>query len=606
MTDAVLNEKIEEWLKWDKNPKTKAEIENLVNEQNYGELKSRLLERMEFGTAGLRSRMGAGYTMMNDLTIIQTGQGFLEYLKEQFGLDLHKYGIIIGYDARHNSNRFAKLTANIFLRENVPVYLFRQITPTPFVPYGILKYKCCAGIMVTASHNPKEDNGYKVYFNNGAQIIPPHDQGIAGSILKNLEPKIESWNIDCVDSHPLRKDPYDEVYQSYFEDLKNLSHRRENNSKTSLKITYTAMHGVGHQFSIESFKSFNLNPFIPVVEQVQPDPEFPTVKFPNPEEGKSSLNLAIKTANENDSTLIVANDPDADRLAIAEKLPNGEWKIFNGNEIATLLGWWIWFNYKQENPNTNEYKDVYMLYSTVSSHILKSIAQKEGFNCEDTLTGFKWMGNRAHELLNQNKKVIFCFEEAIGFMCGSRVLDKDGISAEAVCSELAVFLKEVENKSLIEKLDWIYDTYGYHVSNNSYYLCYEQHNIVSMFEKIRHHDPQNEDYTYPEYCGRFKIDKIRDLTAGLVVDFKDDGKRSTPNFPTSKSSQMITFYFENGCVLTIRTSGTEPKIKWYSEIKETDKSKSREEIKNELDELVQSMIAEFYKPEVHNLKARST
>lgn len=177
-------------------------------------------------------------------------------------------------------------------------------------------------------------------------------------------------------------------------------------------------------------------------------------------EGKSSLNLAIKTANENDSTIIIANDPDADRLAVAEKLSTGEWKILNGNEIASLLGWWIWHNFKENNKDLVEgdkSKEIYMLYSTVSSHILKAIAQKEGFSCEDTLTGFKWMGNRAHDLMKENKRVIFCFEEAIGFMCGTSVLDKDGVSAEAVISELAVYLREVEQKSLVEKLDWIYD-----------------------------------------------------------------------------------------------------------------------------------------------------
>lgn len=382
---------------------------------------------MEFGTAGLRSRMGAGYSMMNDLTIIQTGQGFLQYLQKQFGEKLNKNGVIIGHDARHNSHRFARLTANIFLRANVPVYLFRQITPTPFVPYGILKYKCCAGVMVTASHNPKEDNGYKVYFDNGAQIIPPHDKGIAESILANLVPRDESWDIENVDSHSLRKDPFDEVYSGYFNDLKKHCHFSDLNAKTPLVFTYTAMHGVGYQFSIESFKTFNLKPFIPVKEQIEPDPEFPTVKFPNPEEGKSSLNLAIKTANENNSTIIIANDPDADRLAVAEKNSNGEWKIFNGNEIGALLGWWMWDNFKRAHKSSFENdkdfaKNAYMLYSTVSSSVLSSIAEKEGFNSEDTLTGFKWMGNRAHDLLKDNKHVVFSFEEAIGFMCG-KLLD---------------------------------------------------------------------------------------------------------------------------------------------------------------------------------------
>ena len=319
------------------------------------------------------------------------------------------------------------------------------------------------------------------------------------------------------------------------------------------------MHGVGYEFSVESFKAFNLNPFIPVVEQIQPDPEFPTVKFPNPEEGKSALNLAIKTANENGSTIILANDPDADRLAVAEKKKDGEWKIFNGNEIGSLFGWWLWHNYKQTNKehfekDPNFGKNAYMLYSTVSSQILNSIAKVEGFNSEDTLTGFKWMGNRTHDLLKENKKVLFAFEEAIGFMCGTSVLDKDGVSAEATIAEMAIYLKEVENKTLSDQLDAIYDKYGYHVSNNSYFLCYEQENIRNMFNKLRHYTNSVTDaeytvsfqssldflscefakssfrllFKYPDKCGPYKIQKIRDLTADVTIDFTDNGKISKP------------------------------------------------------------------------------
>jgi phosphoglucomutase/phosphopentomutase len=216
------------------------------------------------------------------------------------------------------------------------------------------------------------------------------------------------------------------------------------------------MHGVGYEYAVEVFKAFNHKPFVPVLEQVQPDPEFPTVKFPNPEEGKSALNLSIETANRNNSRVIIANDPDADRLAVAERLPSGQWKIFTGNELGALFGWWLWFNYKQHNQDSNDYKNVYMLYSTVSSNILNSIAQVEGFNCEDTLTGFKWMGNRSVELMRDSKKVLFAFEEAIGFMCSTNVLDKDGISASAVVAEMAVYLHENEKRTLNEQIDWLY------------------------------------------------------------------------------------------------------------------------------------------------------
>ncbi len=318
--------------------------------------------------------------------------------------------------------------------------------------------------MITASHNPKEDNGYKVYFDNGSQIISPHDKGIASCIYENLKPRTDSWAIENVDANDLRVEPFDEVYQDYFASLKKMCNHSDLNAITPLRFTYTAMHGVGYEFSVESFKSFNHIPFISVKEQIQPDPEFPTVAFPNPEEGKSALNLAIKTANENGSTVILANDPDADRLAVAEKNPqSNEWRIFNGNEIGALFGWWIWLCYKEKNKAALEAqpdlaKNVYMLYSTVSSQILRSISEKEGFACEDTLTGFKWMGNRAHDLINnENKEVIFCFEEAIGFLCSSNVLDKDGISAEAIMAEMAVYLESVEKRNLAAQLDWIYN-----------------------------------------------------------------------------------------------------------------------------------------------------
>ena len=206
--------------------------------------------------------------------------------------------------------------------------------------------------------------------------------------------------------------------------------KRELNSQTSLIFTYTAMHGVGYQFSLESFRSFGHKAFVPVAEQVQPDPDFPTVTFPNPEEGKSALNLAIRTADAAGSTIILANDPDADRLAVAEKDKDGAWKIFNGNEIGALLGWWMWESYKRKHENDIDWngKDAYMLYSTVSSHVLRAIAEKEGFSCQDTLTGFKWMGNMTHDLIKQKKHVLFCFEEAIGFMCGERSNKQNSLS----------------------------------------------------------------------------------------------------------------------------------------------------------------------------------
>ena len=336
-------------------------------------------------------------------------------------------------------------------------------------------------------------------------------------------------------------------------------------------ITYTAMHGVGYKFVRAAFEKMGLPSVVPVEEQCEPDPEFPTVKYPNPEEGKAALDLSIKTANEKGSSVILANDPDADRLAVAEKLSPGTWKVLSGNELGTLIGWWLLENHKARIDRNDEVAHLdgcYMLSSTVSSRILKTMAEVEGFRFEETLTGFKWMGNRADQLIKEGKTVLFAFEEAIGYMCGSTVLDKDGVSAAYVVAQLVHYLY-ASNSNLVQKLNEIYRKYGSHVTHNSYYFCYDSKVINSIFERIRNFESDEENIAdkYPKFLNGIPLESFRDLTAGI----DSSQPEYTPILPTSKSSQMITFYLSNGIVLTVRTSGTEPKIKFYSEF--YDKSK---------------------------------
>uniref|UniRef100_H2Y5I8 Phosphoglucomutase-2 n=1 Tax=Ciona savignyi TaxID=51511 RepID=H2Y5I8_CIOSA len=599
----VLDQAISTWLEWDKNEKTKNEIKKLSEAGKFDDLK-KLLKRMEFGTAGLRAEMGAGNSRMNDLTIIQTTQGFCKYLFQQFGDDLKSKGVIIGFDSRHNSTRFARLAANVFGLQGVKVYLYSKIVPTPFVPYGVLRYKTCAGIMVTASHNPKQDNGYKVYWDNGAQIIPPHDTGIAECISSSLPPSCdEVWNEDLMKGKPNLIDPYDDVMEAYYKDLNNYCMYRSTNSSTNLRFTYTPVHGVGLAFARKSFETFSLPKFEDVPEQMNPDPEFSTVKYPNPEEGKGVLLLAMRTADSTGCRIILANDPDADRLAIAEKREDGSWKVFSGNELGSLIGWWTWYSFITKNPSVDR-SNVYMLSSTVSSMILRSIAQKEGFSFEDTLTGFKWMGNRTDQLLKEGKTVLFAFEEAIGYMIGTNVLDKDGISAMSVVAECACHLN-TKNITLTQQLHNIYNTYGDHITSNSYFICHDSDKINDMFQRLRNYgncdviiDPSTGN-KYPSSAGKFKIDAIRDLTTGF--DSRQSDNKAI--LPTTPSSHMITFYFSNGVVLTIRTSGTEPKIKYYSEMCG---SVGREDLVAELNELVNVMCQEFYQPEKNGFLTRPT
>lgn len=591
----TLDKRIEEWLRWDKNPKTFEEIKTLLLAKEYEKLAVRLEKRMEFGTAGIRSVFGAGFSRMNDLTVIQTSQGLCKYLMKQFP-DINKKGVVIGHDARHGSHSFARLCAAVFLSHNIKVFLFSDIVPTPFVPYSVSKYACVAGVMVTASHNPKEDNGYKVYYSNAAQIIPPHDGGISNSILENLEPWEASWDSELHKTSPLCIDPLKEVKESYFDDIQCHCHFRDTNKKSQLKITYTAMHGVGQIYAELAFKAFSLNPFVTVKEQAVPDPEFPTVKFPNPEEGKSALNLSIKASNENGCKVIVANDPDADRLAVAEKQPDGTWRVFTGNEIGCLLGWWSFFNHKRSNPDQYSGNQVYMLHSAVSSKMLQSIAAAEGFCAEETLTGFKWLANKAIDLMNEGKTVLFAFEEAIGFMYGPQVLDKDGICAAAVMGELASYLYN-QSITLTDQFDLLSKRYGVHVSNNSYFICHSKPTIEAIFRRIK----TLENGTYPSEIGGSKVTSIRDLS-GRGYDSRQPDKK--PVLPTS-SSEMITFTFENGVKATIRTSGTEPKIKYYTEIaSKPNSSLDKSSVKESLDKFVSCLVAELLEPKKHGLKAR--
>lgn len=353
------------------------------------------------------------------------------------------------------------------------------------------------------------------------------------------------------------------MFKSYYEDMLEVfpSKYLEINNEAKLQIVYTAMHGVGYPYVERAFELSKLQPVNAVIEQRDADPEFPTVKFPNPEEGKSCLILSMKLADEIGSDLILSNDPDADRLACAERdINTHQWRVFNGNELGSLLGWWS-VQYFKEKSSATDLRNCYVMASTVSSKMLGSMAKIDGFNFEETLTGFKWMGNRSVELMESGKNVLFAYEEAIGFMFSPAVLDKDGVSAAAHLATMASFLKVKENMTLGQKLEELYKTYGYHYSINSYFLCNEPEKIVKIFERIRNWNAKSGAYPPSIFDGKYKIKNIRDLTTGVDTS-RPDGKAQ---LPSSKTSQMITFTFENGTVVTLRTSGTEPKIKYYSE-----------------------------------------
>lgn len=333
-------------------------------------------------------------------------------------------------------------------------------------------------------------------------------------IIVNIffRPLATSWDLDILSNSPLLHDPHAELSHEYTKQLLATipATLLKSNAQADLQIVYTAMHGVGYEYVRQSFAAINLRPVLAVAEQRDADPDFPTVRFPNPEEGASSLELSMRLAKQTGAKLILANDPDADRLACAElnqtlvihtnqsvrriqniKITNlfihphsGDWKVFTGNELGALLGWWALHCFRQQHADVPA-ADCYMLCSTVSSMVLRSMAAVEGFQFEDTLTGFKWMGNRATALAAAGKHVLFAFEEAIGFMVSTMVLDKDGVSAAAHLATLCSYLHNFEQRTLAEKLDELYKRYGYHYTVNSYFICHEATVIARIFKRIR-------------------------------------------------------------------------------------------------------------------------
>jgi len=687
--------RLEEWLQVDKFPDSSAELVELAKNENYDELRKRLMTRISFGTAGLRGRMAAGFSCMNRLIIVQTSQGLAEYLKHTVNVmsnllnesasslmnktkndSVLSSGIVIGHDHRHNSQTFADLTCRVFTAKGFKVWFFSEQVCTPLVPYAVVKLKACAGIMITASHNPREDNGYKLYGPNGAQIISPVDTEVSSYILKNLE--IDDRVLDDTDYEArkkvLVKDPLMEISNTYLSEVysrlhwlsdvdDDLSLKKKKNisvvskSDSLLKVTYTPMHGVGHRWIkaiIEKFSSSwqNAIEFVFVKEQLEPDPDFPTVAYPNPEEGKGALKLAMQTADAQQSPLIFANDPDADRFALAEKIQDestsastsgSSWKIFNGNEIALLLADWIWIHRQQQQISTSvnvddnteemkaEKKKYVMLASTVSSKVLKAMGQQEGFDFEETLTGFKWLGNKAWDLReHHNFTVLFSYEVEIGFAPLDISWDKDGVRTLALFAEMAQHIYLRQGSTLNKHLQELYRKYGYFKMKTRYFFCHDPQKMIDIFNGIRHFEnqmtssssstlastnindnnndnndnnnngnkniqqPKLQDEGYPKHVGKYQVASVRDMTTGYD-SAETDGQSRLPQTP---ESQMITLRFVDGSTCTFRNSGTEPKLKWYVETSDAvDPLKAEEK----LVDLTNTVISILLQPLKNNL-----
>jgi phosphoglucomutase len=576
-----IKEIAEEWLRLDKDESTRDEIYQLLAQGNTPELEKRLRNRIAFGTAGLRGSMQAGFAYMNSLTVIQASQGLAAYLLKT-ERDVKRRGIVIGRDARHNSDKFAKLTAAAFVAKGIKVWWYENPTHTPIVPFGVMEMNAAAGVMITASHNPKEDNGYKVYGSNGCQIIPPHDSGIAACIQENLEPV--TWDCSVVDDDCLLVEgSLGLVRDNYFRAIRVAARPNDLPVSTDkgLKFVYTPMHGMGLIPMTLCMEDLGLASQMTVVSaQAKPDPDFPTVKFPNPEE-KGALDLAMETADASSISLILASDPDADRLAVAEKV-DGKWHIFTGNELGLLLGTHIFERYPKEKPR----KKLAMLASTVSSRALHALSVKKGFHFTETLTGFKWLGNVALDLEAQGYDVVYAFEEALGYMIPQTVHDKDSITAAAVFLTAASHWS-CQDLTPYSKLQQIYKKIGFFETANTYLISPSSTVTTSVFDAIRALGSP-----YPSAIGSREITRWRDLTTGWDSKSKDN----IPDLPVDKSAQMITCEVDGGR-FTVRGSGTEPKIKLYIECTAT----SSEVANAAAEEIKRDLLKEWFKPEENGL-----
>ncbi|PIA95630.1 Phosphoribomutase [Cercospora beticola] len=582
---ASATELARQWLEQDKDHETRSQIEELLTKDDQIELELRLRKRIAFGTAGLRSSMKAGFAHMNSLTVLQASQGLADYvIEQQTPRPPQELAIAVGYDARYNSEKFARLAAATFLEKGMKVLWFGQICHTPMVPFAVMNYKAVAGVMVTASHNPKNDNGYKVYWGNGSQIIPPHDAGIAKAI-DNVK-QILTWDTKLVDSHERVQNVFSETAKSYLDHIRELVWPLPS-VEQAMPFTYTAMHGVGLTMmkQIAYMLWFRGHFMREVKAQAEPDPEFPTVPFPNPEE-KGALDLAIQEANRNDTDIIIANDPDAHRFSFAQRVSKGVYHQFTGNQIGILFASHIFETYKGDKSK------LAMLASTVSSRMLASMAAKEGFHFQDTLTGFKWLGNVAQDLQNQGYDPAFAFEEAIGFMFPTVVWDKDGIAAAAVFLTAWQRWKK-QGMTPWQKLQKLYQTYGYFEDANTYLISPAPEITNRAFDDIRKLNAGSR----PTKLGKREILRWRDLTIGYDSGTPDN----KPILPVDASAQMITCELEN-VVFTVRGSGTEPKIKLYIE----GKSNSSEQAKKLAQEVLQDLLVEWFKPEVYGLKLAGT
>jgi phosphomannomutase len=538
----------EAWARDDPDPDTAAEVRRLVEGKAEAELRDAFAGRLQFGTAGLRGVIGPGRNRMNRAVVRQATAALARYLL-RVSPDALTRGVVVGRDARRMSDAFAEDVAGVLAAHGIPALVFPEPVPTPVGAYAVLELGAAAGVVVTASHNPPEYNGYKVYWGNGAQIIPPHDRAIAAEIEASPPAKdIPLLPVEDARRRRLRRDLGDEVGRAYLDAI--ARQRSFRGPVAGLCLVTTALHGVGARWLSQALREAGFVHIHEVAEQREPDGSFPTVRFPNPEE-PGALDLAMALAEREKADLVLANDPDADRLAVAARDAAGALRSFGGNDVGVLLGHYLLTQARSAPARP------LLIATIVSSTELGVIARDLGALYEETLTGFKWIANRALEVeRSAGAAFVFGYEEALGYAAGTAVRDKDGISAGLVFADLAAWCRS-RGTTAWGYLEEIRRRHGLYLSgqrNFTFPGATGLETIRRIMDGFRSAPLVR--------IGGFEVAAVKDYERRIA---REGGVERPLGLP---ASNVIAYALAGGSRVTLRPSGTEPKIKYYFELRE--------------------------------------
>ena len=568
--DHSIQDKVSVWLSGNYDQATKDAISSLQTD----ELADSFYRNLEFGTGGLRGIMGVGTNRMNKYTVGMATQGFANYLKKTYGNE--PMSVVIGHDSRNNSRFFAETTAGVFAANGIQVYLFEALRPTPELSYAIRRLGCKAGVVCTASHNPKEYNGYKAYWNDGGQLVPPHDKNVIREVEAITSVDEVNWTGGAANISLIGRD----MDEAYINMVKSLSVYPEViQAQHDLSIVYTPIHGTGITLVPEVLSRFGFTNVHIVEAQAIPDGNFPTVGYPNPEESET-MAMGLAMAKSLDADILLGTDPDADRVGIGVKNHKGEWVLMNGNQTAVLA-----FAYLIEARKAKGIaKPNDMVISTiVTTAMINEVAKQNGVACYNVLTGFKWIAELIKEK-EANEKYVIGGEESFGLMIGNEIRDKDAVSAVALLCEMAAYEK-AKGKSLFDKMIELYMQYGFY---------YEQ--LISITKK-----GMNGQKEIAAMMEGFRTNTPKAIDGSEVVEMLDYELQTGKNLLSGETwqlqlpkSNVLQFMTADGSKISARPSGTEPKIKFYFSVHTTLSSKEAyDHIFAELDQKIQRIIKDM-------------